>query len=331
MKVVFFQRKTPIAFFSLEEVFDRVRSAQPKETICVVKKLTFRSSGFFKRLYGCIEASSAQGDVNHITGDINFIALFLKKRKTILTIHDLAMLRSNNIFLRMFYLWFWVKLPVNQVAIITTVSEETKKDLLKYCNCSQAKIKVIYNPISSLFIKDERDFNKVMPRILHVGVTENKNLPRLISSLKGVSCKLLILGKLSQVNIFLLHEEGIAFEEFSNLSTQAVVELYRSCDILSFVSTMEGFGLPIIEANALGRVVVTSNISSMPEVAGNAAHFVNPFDVLSIRDGIIRVIEDDEYRNRLLLNGYENAKRFDLQSIANQYNGLYQQIRRRLT
>ena len=70
--------------------------------------------------------------------------------------------------------------------------------------------------------------------------------------------------------------------------------------MLTFVSTYEGFGLPILESQATGRPVVTSNVSSMPEVAGDAACLVNPYDADSIREGILRVINDDAYRKDLM-------------------------------
>ena len=84
--------------------------------------------------------------------------------------------------------------------------------------------------------------------------------------------------------------------------------------------------MPIVEANAVGRPVVTSNVASMPEVAGNAACLVNPFDTESIRTGILRVIEDAAYRSELIAYGRINAKRFDADNIANQYLAIYQEM-----
>lgn len=96
--------------------------------------------------------------------------------------------------------------------------------------------------------------------------------------------------------------------------------------MVAFASTFEGFGMPIIEANITGRVVVTSNTSSMPEVAANAAEFVNPLDVEDIRRGFLKVINEDAYREQLIENGFTNAKRFNKQTIANQYFNLYRTI-----
>ena len=97
-------------------------------------------------------------------------------------------------------------------------------------------------------------------------------------------------------------------------------------DILAFVSTYEGFGLPIIEAQAIGRVVITSNLASMPEVAGKGALFVNPFSVEEIREGIVSLIENEHDRATLIKRGLENVKRFDKEKIANQYQEIYDEF-----
>jgi glycosyltransferase involved in cell wall biosynthesis len=84
--------------------------------------------------------------------------------------------------------------------------------------------------------------------------------------------------------------------------------------------------MPIIEANIVGRLVITSNCYSMPEVAGDAALIVNPYSIDEIRNGILNLIEDDEYRNQLINNGFKNTERFNLKSIAEHYLQLYNTI-----
>jgi len=105
-----------------------------------------------------------------------------------------------------------------------------------------------------------------------------------------------------------------------------MIRRYEDADIIALASTYEGFGMPILEGQAVGRPVISSNLFSMPEVAGNAACLVDPFDVNSIRAGIIKIIQNDEYRNRLVRDGFENVKRFDPDHIAFQYLDLYQEV-----
>jgi glycosyltransferase involved in cell wall biosynthesis len=111
-----------------------------------------------------------------------------------------------------------------------------------------------------------------------------------------------------------------------NLDLEALISKYKEADIVTFVSIHEGFGLPIIEANAIGRVVLTSNISSMPEIGGDAAYYVDPYDVSSIRAGIMELIRNDNKRNQLVANGLGNINRFDPKFIAEKYSILYSKM-----
>ena len=79
--------------------------------------------------------------------------------------------------------------------------------------------------------------------------------------------------------------------------------------------------MPIIEANATGRVLLTSKITSIPEIAANTAHYINPYDVSSIRKGFQKLISDDKYRE--ILRGIANAKRFTIKHITEEYENIY--------
>jgi glycosyltransferase involved in cell wall biosynthesis len=181
--------------------------------------------------------------------------------------------------------------------------------------------------ISQRFTRSDKPFNKEKPVILHVGTAPNKNLSGLITALKGLRCQLHIIGKQEETYIQQLKENGIDYVYQSGLSDEEMLQKYRDADIMAFASTYEGFGMPILEAQATGRVVVTSNVSSMPEVAGGAACLVDPFDTNSIRNGIQKVIEDDRYRDELIAKGFENIKRYDPELIARQYLALYKKAR----
>ncbi len=124
-----------------------------------------------------------------------------------------------------------------------------------------------------------------------------------------------------------LREYKIDFSNEYNISNERLLEKYKECDILSFVSTFEGFGMPIVEANCVERVVITSQLSSMPEVANDAACLVNPYDVADIRKGILLLIRNEQYRNQLIKNGRTNKLRFNADVIAKSYLQVYQQMK----
>jgi len=327
MKVIFFHRKPRPNFnFSVENLFHQIREALPKNVDWEVRQLRFYSQGFLKRLFICLEAAWRQKGINHVTGDINFIAIFLRKRKTVLTILDVGFMKHKSKLARMILQLFWIVLPVKRAGVITTISQSTKDELLKYVDINPSLIKVIYVPISTSFVPLPKKFNKQKPVILQIGTKPNKNVLRLVQALRGISCKLEIVGEIGPELVGALEASPIDYTASKNLSQQELLEKYKSADILSFVSTYEGFGMPIAEGNAIGRVVVTSNILSMPEVAGNAAHLVDPFDVQSIRNGILKVISDDVYREQLIERGYQNHLRFDVQRIAQQFAEIYESM-----
>lgn len=329
MKVVFFHRKKLQGAYSIEALFENVRKALPSDVTYSVKELSFISQGFFKRLYILLESALHQGDINHITGDVHFITLLLRKKRTILTIHDIGFMSHPRAFERFLLKWFWLILPVRRSAAVTVVSKATKEALRKYFKGdSRLKIHVIPNPIGDEFVRMESKFNDKEPVILQIGTKPNKNLSRLIEAISGIKCKLDVVGQLTEEILTKLKIYNIDFVISKNLTREEIVNKYMQADIVSLVSTYEGFGLPIVEANAVGRVVVTSNVSSMPEVAGKAAHLVDPFDIESIRSGFMKVINDATYREQLISNGFENRKRFDNDRIASQYAAVYESIMR---
>ena len=103
-----------------------------------------------------------------------------------------------------------------------------------------------------------------------------------------------------------------------------MADKYALADIILFPSFYEGFGLPVIEGFKAGRVVVTSNISPMKDIAEGAACLVDPLNVQSIREGLLKVISDKHYRDRLVKDGFEVVKKYEPENIAKQYFQLYQ-------
>ncbi|MGB3778650.1 MAG: glycosyltransferase family 1 protein [Tunicatimonas sp.] len=328
MTIFFFQRKPlPKKNYSIEVLFSTVRDHLPKTIQYRVVTSRFVNRGGLRKLGNIVEVLfNPQGDVNHITGDIHYIALFMKKKKTILTIHDLNLLASPSAIKRTIHRWFWLKIPIWRSQLITVISETTRSEVLKQAKCPPEKVRVVYNCISSDFKPHPKPFNRHLPVLLHIGTKPNKNLRRVIEAVAGISCRLEIIGTPTEEDLSALQKNNIKFHWSAGLTDQEVIQRYIDCDMLVFVSTLEGFGLPIVEAQAVERPVVTSNVSSMPEIASEAACLVDPYTISSIREGIMKVIEDDDYREALIEAGRVNRKRFMPETTAVAYAQLYQEV-----
>lgn len=326
MNLTHYSRRPCEGVYSLERLYTDVRQHLPEQyhvSVCVNR---FFSCGILRRLADALRALCYQGEVNHITGDVHYLSYFLPRKRTVLTILDCVCLENSN-GLRFWLLWFfWFWLPVKRCAVIPVISDSTRQQVLKYVRCNPAKVRVIYCNVSKEFESTPLCFNEKRPRILHVGTAENKNLVRHAAALEGVSCKLIVVGVLNDEQRYALEKHGICYENYTDLSRLELVSHYQDCDLVLFASTYEGFGLPIVEAQSVGRPVITSRLWSMPEVAGKGACLVDPFDPLSIREGVRRIISDSAYRDDLIQSGFENIQRFQIEEIAAQYAALYREV-----
>ena len=297
-------------------------------------KVSFRNESV-NRLFNVFEVLLfPKGRINHVTGDIDYITLALPKKRTILTIHDISKiyfpLKRKNKFLgsliALINKWWFYRIPVMVAGYITVNSETTKTELLKHVNCPPEKIEVIYPPLNPIYSYTPHQFNEEKPIILQVGTIPNKNIPTLAKALEGIPCKLEIIGKPDTETLELLEKYKIDFNWEVGLTNETVLQRYIDCDMVCFASIFEGFGIPIIEAQAIGRPLITSNISSMPEVAGKGACLVDPYDSASIREGILTVINDKKYRENLVEEGLINSHRFSLDAVSDSYYKLYKKV-----
>lgn len=326
--VLLFRKRRSNANYSIEGSFEAMVRAFPKNSHLEISRFvsSYLSCRLVSRVKAMLEARAIKGDVFHVTGDVHYLVLALPRKRTILTIHDCAFADRAKGLKKRILIWFWLKLPVRFCRVVTTVSDATKKDVIRYTGCSADKIVVVPTIVSHDYRYHPKRFNDACPRILHIGVGPNKNLERHIRALAGIDCHLHIVGNLRVEHLNLLRSFGLSYSFEFDVSNELMLQAYIESDIVLFASTSEGFGMPIIEGQSVGRPVVTSNISSMPEVAGDAACLVDPYSVSSIRAGIERIITSAEYREKLIRLGLENSKRFDAGRVARQYYNIYASI-----
>jgi len=213
--------------------------------------------------------------------------------------------------------YFWLKLPVRHVAAVTTISEKSKAEIIDYSGCAPEKVHVIPNAVPPGFAHRPYEFNVQRPRMLHVGTASNKNLPRLIEAITGLKCVLVIIGQLSPPILTQLRKAQIDFENYYDLTAEELVRQYELSDLVSFVSLYEGFGVPILESQSIGRPLVTSNRRPMSEVAGPGACLVDPENVQEIRQAILKIQTNPDFRRRIVDAGRLNVERFAPAQIAN--------------
>lgn len=287
----------------------------------------FRSAGLFRRLGNILYATLRQKEINHITGEVHFLCLLLRKNKTLITVHDIRLMEELKGLKRWVYWIFWLYLPDKRIKLWVCPTEDVKRRLKMHLGqLTDNRIQVINNYVSQDFKWSPQRFRKLKTKLLQIGTFPNKNLKRVIAAITDLDVHLTIIGTLESEFVTLLEKHRIDYSNFRNISKEEIIKKYIETDILVFVSTYEGFGLPIIEANAIGRVVITSNVTSMPEVSGDAAHIVDPYSIDAIRFGIKRLIDDDEYRNQLIENGRINSLRFSEDKFVYEHRLVYEKI-----
>ena len=322
--------RSPGTGHSIEGIFagiDREISRQDGVTTNVIN-LPYTSRGLWSVWKNMRFVSQLKADVFHVTGDVHYVVLGLPAARTVLTIHDCITLKTNrNRPLRYALFWLlWYYLPIRRAAVVTAVSDKTRQELVRYIGQVAQKVQVVPNGYDPALVFRPKDFCHEWPVLLHLGTAPHKNLSRLMAAIDGIACTLVIVGPLTQAITADLQQRRIDYRQYKNLSRAEIAQCYVDCDIACFVSTYEGFGMPIIEANAVGRVVITSDRSPMREVAAGAAHLCDPTDVAAIRAGILRLIQDDIYRQHLIDTGLQNARRYTMPTAASLYATLYHQL-----
>ena len=302
-------------------------------------ELPFTSRGIFSILFNMIFLTRFKKGLFHITGDVHYAILVLPQDKTILTIHDLVFLHTYKGLRRRLLKWIFLDLPVKKAKYITTISEKSKQEILDFTNCDPQKILVIPNPVDLTFsspLKSEGMFNNLTssppkssapnfnpPTILFLGTKPNKNLEISIAALFGLDVHLRIIGELSGKQKEMLAKFNIHYSQDFSISAEQLAAEYNCADLILFPSAYEGFGLPVIEGFQAGKPVITSNISPMKEVAGDAALLIDPTSIASIREQLIKLLADQQLQIQLVAAGSEKVKFYQPGFIAEGYQHLW--------
>lgn len=257
---------------------------------------------------------------------------------TTLVIHDLAFEhhpKDVGGLVRKYYQHYTPKYA-QKAQRLATVSNYSKQDIVNQYGVSPDKIDVVYNGCNEMYqpspeiVQEEtkKTYTKGNPYFLYVGAMHpRKNIVNLFKAFdafkKTVSSnvKLLMVGRkawgtaeIEEVYENMTFKEDVVFT--GRVSSTELKNILGAALALTYIPYFEGFGIPIIESQYSNTPVITSDLTSMPEVAGNAAHLVNPFSIDSISDGLLKVYQDEKYQQDLKRAGLENCQNYTWQKSA---------------
>ena len=269
--------------------------------------------------------------------------------RTLLTVHDLSFVRAPETTTPVLkaYLDKVVPRSVQRAAHVLADSQATKDDLIDLYGTSPEKITVLLGGVQPEFVPvtDMNARSAVRqrydlpgnPYIFSIGTVQpRKNYARLMAALAalGPACQDVHLviaggrgwldGPIYQAVRGLGLAERVHFIGFAR--DEDLPALYSDAVCLAYPSLYEGIGLPVLEAMACGTPVVTSTISSMPEVAGNAALLVDPYDVDALVEALRRLLADNTLRTDLIARGFVQAKYFTWERAAQQLRDIYRRM-----
>jgi len=237
---------------------------------------------------------------------------------------------------------------IRRADLIITVSENSKKDIVKFFKVNPNKIKVIYNGVDRIFRPLDPDLIKTTlnkfsinsPYILSVGTIDHpgKNSISLIRAFKKVKLNY------QEYKLVLVGKPGFGYEHIKNeilklqlldevliigyVSDSDLVCLYNGAEVFAFLSLYEGFGLPLIEAMACGTPVVASNTSCLPEIVGEAGIIVHTYDISKIAEEIEKLIIETTFRNEMIKKGFEQSKRFSWEDSARKTLKIFEDMKK---
>ncbi|HEX3012704.1 MAG TPA: glycosyltransferase family 1 protein [Methanobacterium sp.] len=267
--------------------------------------------------------------------------------KKVITVHDLTPLLFPNLFKRgdVMLHRLLLKKTISKADKVITVSYNSQRDIMEYLNVPEEDIEVIYNgrnenfrPLNSRKIEEVREKYRLPSRfILSVGgLHPIKNIPRLLEAYylarkDGLEHKLVLVGgavdraeEIFQI-ITVLGLEGHVF--FTGIvPDDDLVGIYNAADLFLYPCIYAGFGLPPLEAMACGTPVITSCSSSLPEIVGDAAKLIDPYDPEKLAGAINMMLSDDETMKMFIKKGLKRSKMFNWRNTAYKTLKIYKEV-----
>lgn len=240
------------------------------------------------------------------------------------------------------------KNSLKNINAVITDSNSSKRDIVKYLKYPEEKITTIYLSAGEIFTRlPEKQSQEVKEKyslkdnfILYVGdINYNKNIEGLIRAFNNVGnndSQMVLVGKAFEDNSLaevqkiksLINELDLSrkIKILGFVEDNELVKLYNQAGVFCMPSFYEGFGLQILEAMKCGCPVVTANISSLPEITGEAAVLINPNNINSISDAINKLLSDNVFRKKMIEKGFTQADKFSWENSVNQTIRIYEEV-----
>jgi glycosyltransferase involved in cell wall biosynthesis len=295
-----------------------------------------RLLNLFNKPYSILKLKQQKFDLFHPTYFDPYFLNYIGDTPFVITVYDMIHEKFSDMFVSTDKTTQYKRLLTQKASKIIAISESTKKDLIEFFDTDESKIEVVYLG-NSMFPKSEIQINFDMPKkyLLYVGSRWGyKNFSRFIKSVASV------LNQDQELFVVCVGGNKFTAEEMQlfsdlhvkkqliqyNLDDDSLAYFYKNAELFIFPSLYEGFGIPVLESFACNCPLLCSNVSSLPEIAADGACYFNPYNETSIKNAVLKVLQDQSFRKNLIIKGRERLKLFSWEETAIQTKQIYESV-----